>query len=87
MHLIQDTGCARSATECRDSLNKLMKEKFSRTSEGWTVTFCGLLLPIQVPSNTEVFNLIKVRGFVEADTEVLTSNNAAELQAFLVLVN
>lgn len=45
---------------------------------------CGLLLPAWVPNNTEA---VKVRSFLEDDTEVLTSNNVAELRAFLGLVN
>lgn len=56
-----------------------MDEKFSGTSKGWRVSILLPALPIQVPDKTEAVNPIKVRRFLEANTEVLTSDNAAEL--------
>lgn len=41
--------------------------------------FCCSLLSTQVPDNPEAVNPIKVQRFLEANTEVLTSDNAAEL--------
>lgn len=54
--------------------------------DGDSAFFC-LLLPTQVPDNTKAVNPIKGQRFLEANTEVLTSGNAAELWAFLVLAN
>lgn len=85
--MIQDAGYARSVHEFRDSLDKFRKRTSQDLLRDGELVLYGLLTPTQVPNNTEVVNPIKVRSFLEVDAEVLTSNNAAELRAFLVLVN
>lgn len=40
---------------------------------------CCSVLPTQVPDDAEAVNPIKVQRFLEANTEVLTPANAAEL--------
>nr|XP_009925106.1 PREDICTED: pancreatic lipase-related protein 2-like [Haliaeetus albicilla] len=79
-----DAGCARSVREFRDSLDKFRKRNSQELLRNGELVLYGLLTPTQVPNNTEVVNPIKVRSFLEANAEVLTSNNAAELRAFLV---
>lgn len=77
--MLWDAGCAGAVHEFRDSLDKLMDEKFSGISKGWRVSILCSLLPTQVPDNPEAVNPIKAQRFLEANTEVLTSDNAAEL--------
>jgi len=75
--------CSSSGTACTSSQKRISQELL-RDGES---ALCGLLLPAWVPKNSEVVNPIKVRSFLEVNTEELTSNNAAELQAFLVLLS
>lgn len=70
LELCMSSGAAWTSSWMRNS------QELLRDGES---AFCCLLLLSQVPDKTEAVNPIKVRRFLEANTEVLTSDNAAEL--------